>query len=583
MNLNRTKKIWQQSNKYKQASFLLSLLLLFLIGTGAPAVSGQEEPEPGIPPLVFADSKSTNAPESEQEANDEIWIKVTKDAYVASNDPNRNFGFSDLISFGFSPNGLGATRPLLFFDIASVLPDKAAISKAELYIYLANVRDSDSSRGYAAHYISQSWQQGSVTWNNMPQWGAEFARGTLGNSPGWQVTDVTSLAREWLKNPSGNNGVILVGDERPDQDYERDYFSRESSTGLYPQLYVSYVVSTDDKAPEAEVIQPSPPGVWSPANFVVAWEGSDPQNSDGTPGSGIRWYDVYYTTDNGATWQIGRAQVTTTETNVIGAPNGAKIGFYARARDNAGNEGPAPSGSASIQTWTVIDAQPPAVSMNPLPEFTANSSFQISWHDSQEANESGIRYYDVQYREENGSWLQLVYHTTATSTIFDKGRNGITYEFRARGVDNVGNEQPWGGAQAFTTVWLEPLAYIVPFPAPPIFQNQDGPSVGDGFIVSWEGLAPPGTTITGFDIRYMRPNSSTWLVWLNNTNLTSAKFELQLDDPDGVYAFQARARDDRGAIGPYLEEGEESIIVDRFGPFIELRSLLPIIFSYGDN
>jgi hypothetical protein len=315
----------------------------------------------------------------------------------------------------------------------------------------------------------------------------------------------------------------------------------------------------------------------------VAWEGSDPQNSDGTPGSGIRWYDVYYTTDNGATWQIGRAQVTTTETNVIGAPNGAKIGFYARARDNAGNEGPAPSGSASIQTWTVIDAQPPAVSMNPLPEFTANSSFQISWHDSQEANESGIRYYDVQYREENGSWLQLVYHTTATSTIFDKGRNGITYEFRARGVDNVGNEQPWGGAQAFTTVWLEPLAYIVPFPAPPIFQNQDGPSVGDGFIVSWEGLAPPGTTITGFDIRYMRPNSSTWLVWLNNTNLTSAKFELQLDDPDGVYAFQARARDDRGAIGPYLEEGEESIIVDRFGPFIELRSLLPIIFSYGDN
>ena len=34
----------------------------------------------------------------------------------------------------------------------------------------------------------------------------------------------------------------------------------------------------------------------------------------------------------------------------------ARIGFYVRARDNAGNEGPLPSGSGSIQTWTTVDA-----------------------------------------------------------------------------------------------------------------------------------------------------------------------------------------------------------------------------------
>jgi hypothetical protein len=139
--------------------------------------------------------------------------------------------------------------------------------------------------------------------------------------------------------------------------------------------------------------------------------------------------------------------------------------------------------------------------------------------------------------------------------------------------------QPWGDAQAQTTVFINPLAYIIPFTAPPIYQKLDGPAVGDGFTVSWDAITPPGTSISSFNIRFQRPGNSTWISWINGTTETSAKFELQLNDPDGVYLFQAQATDNQGRTGPFLEEGQEFMIVDRNAPFIMPESYLPIVFN----
>jgi TGF-beta propeptide len=552
---------------------MLALLMLSIVVTGAAA---QDDKGADDVDIVFVEDEFSVTEANAKADAGEVYITVTKDSYIASNDPNRNFGFDQLVRFGFSPSGLGATRPIFKFKVEDFVPSTANITYAELRVYLTNINDSDTSRGYAAHNVTEAWDEGNVTWNNSPSYGPEIGRGTLGNTPGWQVTEVTNQAKDWLKNPQNNKGVILVGDERPDQNFERDYFSKQSTTGLVPQLYVQFDTSSDNVPPVAEVVQPSE-GAWSPADFVVAWEGFDPPNSDGSPGSGIRWYDVFYTTNEGNNWIVGRAQVTTTQTNVSGAQHLAKIGFYARAMDNAGNQGPNPSGSGSIQTWTRIDAQPPEVTVNPLPELTPSSSWTVSWHDTSEHDESGIRYYDVQFRENNGDWQQFVYHTTATSAIFNKGRNGITYEFRARGVDNVGNTQDWEGPQAVTTVWLEPVASIIPFPAPPIYQKLNGPQAGDGFTVSWEGTAPPGATITSFDVRYQRPGNPTWIVWLSGTADVSAKFNLALNDPDGIYIFQVRARDDQGIQGNYQTDGQAEIIVDRLAPFMTHLSQMPIV------
>ena len=553
---------------------LLIVLLLSMLTVGVMAQEDKDEGEDEND-ILFVEDEFTASPASVNAADNEVVIPPSKDAFIASNDRNRNFGFDTLLRFGFSPSGLGATRPLFKFKVEDFLPSDAIITKAELHVYLTAIRDSDPSRGYAAHRLTQSWDEGTVTWNNSPSYGAEIGRGTLGSTPGWQVTNITSEVKDWLRNPDQNKGVLLIGDERPDQNFERDYFSRQAtSTGLTPYVKVTFETNKDDVAPVANVIQPSA-GSWSPADFVVRWEGYDPPNSDGSPGSGIRWYDGYYTIDGGNSWRIGRAQVTTTQTEVTGAGNGLNIGFYVRARDNAGNEGPLPSGAGSIQTWTRIDAEPPDATVNPLPEASSHS-FTVSWRDTRENSQSGLRYYDVQWRVENGQWQQLVYHTTATSTLFNLGQNGVTYEFRARGVDNVGNEQPWGPAQASTTVFTEPLATIViPF-TPPIYPLATTPMPYNGFAVEWLGQAPPGSSIVSFDVEFQRPGNPTWLNLYSGAN-TATIFTLAAGDPDGWYVFRAKAKDSTGETGSFHEELYGYVLVNRDGNFTPVW--MPAIFS----
>ncbi len=552
---------------------LLALLLLTLLVSG---VFAQEAPRQDTPAITFVEDQFSATPDEVAAPNGQIILRANRDTFVSSNDPNRNYGFDQLLRFGFRPNGLGATRMMFFFDL-SAIPSGARINRADFQIYLTASSDAVRDRGYAAHPLTGRWQEGSVTWNNQPGWGAELGRGTLGNNPGWQTTNVTSLVRNWQSNPGGNHGVILVGDERPDQNFERSYFSRESTTNLFPRLVVDFDTSVDDRAPTANVIQPSA-GSWSPADFVVRWEGSDPANSDGSPGSGIRWYDVFYTTNNGTNWNIGRAQVTSTQTNVTGAGNMQRIGFYARARDNAGNEGPLPSGSGSVQTWTMIDASPPNVTMNPLPTYTNTTSFTVSWSDSKENQESGIRSYDVQFNANGGAWQQLAYGTASTSAVFNQGQNGVVYQFRARGTDNVGNVQEWGDAQATTTVFNQAIASITPFD-PFVYQKLDGPQPDDGFTVAWQAQVPPNTSIASFDVRYQRPGNATWISWLSGTTQTSSRFDLQPGDPDGPYTFQARATTSNGVVGPFADGTEQQIVVDRNAPFVGARLSMPIVVS----
>jgi hypothetical protein len=507
----------------------------------------------------------------------ETWIQVTRDSYVASNLPNQNYGLDPLIRFGFRPGNQGAMRPLLYFDLGTV-PAAVNITRAELHIYLTSVTPTnDIDRPFGARALAAPWNELAVTWNNMPTWGPDLGTATASSTLGWRVVDVTQLVRQWQSNPGGNHGLIAIGDERPDQNHERVYFSKEANNGLFPRLRVIYDENIDTTPPNVSVTHPTPPGVWSPANFQVRWSGSDPNNPNGSPGSGIRWYDVFYSINQGG-WIIGRAQVTTTQADVIGAQHLHRYDFFARGRDHAGNEGPPPSGPESWQTWTRVDAEPPQAAVNPLPEFTATRSFTVSWSDTKEQNESGIGSYEVQWREDGGPWQTLAYQTTATSTTFPNGRNGVFYEFRARGIDAVGNQQAWGDAQAATTVWLEPTASIVPF-SPNIFQKLSGPAPGDQFTVSWTGLTPPGTTIVSFDVRYRRPGETTWVNWLSGTPNESANFVLDVNDPDGEYVFQARATSSNGVTGQYNEELQESIIVDRHAPFIEPQVYFAVHFS----
>ncbi|MBC7233442.1 MAG: peptidoglycan DD-metalloendopeptidase family protein [Chloroflexi bacterium] len=107
-----------------------------------------------------------------------------------------------------------------------------------------------------------------------------------------------------------------------------------------------------------------------------------------------------------------------------------------------------------------IDRTLPASAISTLSETTSETSFVVQWTGSDDR--SGIRWYDVQYRDaERGEWADWIANTTLTAAIFT-GSAGHTYYFRVRALDNAGNLEPYpeGGGDTHTRVDLTagPLA-----------------------------------------------------------------------------------------------------------------------------
>ena len=102
----------------------------------------------------------------------------------------------------------------------------------------------------------------------------------------------------------------------------------------------------------------------------------------------------------------------------------------------------------------IIDTTAPTSSVDPLPSTTITNSFTVSWNGSDNSDGSGVKWYDVQYKEgATGTWKDWKTQTTLTSAVFD-GSSGKTYYFQCRGQDNAGNwgSYPNGNGNTYTTV-----------------------------------------------------------------------------------------------------------------------------------
>jgi len=121
----------------------------------------------------------------------------------------------------------------------------------------------------------------------------------------------------------------------------------------------------------------------------------------------------------------------------------------AKLRDAAGNEGPA--GSSSI----MFDATPPSAAITGLPSVVDSFELTLSWCGTD--NVSGVKCFDVQYRDEDGPWTDLLEKSTATSRSF-YCQDGHRYFFRVRAQDNAGN------LQSFPETGAGPVLVRVPKP-----------------------------------------------------------------------------------------------------------------------
>ena len=196
---------------------------------------------------------------------------------------------------------------------------------------------------------------------------------------------------------------------------------------------------------------------------------ADPQNDDGMPSIihrvGGRWGEFDTTWNTAPNWlEAGETVVVGNEagfinwditaiahgwhdnryTNngviIIGDEQVRQRERVFSARETATNNFP----RLRITYDTSSDNFPLRATVNPLPAYTRNSKFDVSWRDNGEAP---LRHYDVRYRINGGDWVGWQNQVTFTMDGFSAPVDGL-YEYEARATDTFGNVEPWNVVEA---------------------------------------------------------------------------------------------------------------------------------------
>ena len=211
----------------------------------------------------------------------------------------------------------------------------------------------------------------------------------------------------------------------------------------------------------------------------------------------------------------------------------------------------------------------PNVTVDPLPDWSP-AAFMVTWS-GEAAGTAEIVHYDVQFRVDDGDWNDWLDEVTFTEAEF-VGQHGLTYDFRARGVDTLGRVQPFGDAQATTTVDTVPPVSSVD-PLPPVVHTTS-------FTVTWTG-EDEGSGIAHFDI-FFRVDGGAWTPWLTETELEEAVFNV-LESPfpqvDGLYEFEARAVDNVGNVEALTGVPDAGTVVDTDLPDLDFTTWFPLVFN----
>lgn len=287
-----------------------------------------------------------------------------------------------------------------------------------------------------------------------PEWapdGSKIAFSADGDGDGWlEIWTMNNNGSDpqVIVNPQGTTDA-LTGSWSPDSNYvaytHLDYIYYQGNwywTEAHLRAYENssqdlYTLSSDNTAWEPDwqtndttipvsAVNPLPP--LAPGLFTLSWSGSDPG------GSGISSYDIQMKVGNG-NWTDLLIQTTATSVQVSGT-SGQVLSFRSRARDYASHLEEWP---AVPDATTTIDNLPPNTAVTPLPTYSQNFGFSVSWYGNDPGGSQIV--YDVQYRS-NGGWQEWLTATPDTSATF-YGTSGVIYYFRVRGRDDAQNQEEW--------------------------------------------------------------------------------------------------------------------------------------------
>jgi hypothetical protein len=205
--------------------------------------------------------------------NATVLLPASQATFIASGQPNTNYGGLAQLNLGWDQSGPQAMRTLLQFDLGP-LPANVQINSAAFFINQTLINPSGDGRSmdFRAQLMQQNWNVGNVTWNN-----ANFLGGTafpLGSIPpaiGWISGPATDVVRAW-DSGTPNHGLIITGDEVPSAGRWRRFNGRQISA-LAPYLEVNYTGNCDT-APPVATMNALP--AFSPHEFRVFWSAFDP-------------------------------------------------------------------------------------------------------------------------------------------------------------------------------------------------------------------------------------------------------------------------------------------------------------------
>ena len=136
---------------------------------------------------------------------------------------------------------------LIYFNTGSDLNGKTILSATlRLYVYATAIQKDGR---YVVYPIAQTWNEGTVTWNNSPTWWLAPNREASAPQTNDEYTewDVTEIVQYWASGARANYGFYVEDVKVPDVCYMcadnqiTEYFSSDYGNAAYwPKLVVTY-------------------------------------------------------------------------------------------------------------------------------------------------------------------------------------------------------------------------------------------------------------------------------------------------------------------------------------------------------
>jgi hypothetical protein len=203
---------------------------------------------------------------------------VSKDTYIAQDNPGNNFGTSNILDFN-SKTG-AQKRPLLYFDVGSI-PSNASIVNATIWLWVKTGQNSPFT--FTVHALNSTYSELSADWTHYSATGlwnvsggdystASYVQGEMTNTVGWHGYEIGALIEDWINGILQNRGLIFVAQSSTGMNTDKQVVSSDdgSNQTQWPTLRVNYTLKTGPGDLESMAIGPGTNATFTSVN----WSGS---------------------------------------------------------------------------------------------------------------------------------------------------------------------------------------------------------------------------------------------------------------------------------------------------------------------